>query len=182
MARLRRQAPSYFSFQVSNLKSIICHIHIAFQGNPGLLGFYVPFLSAIWKGSAPGLAILAHSHIGHTPGIEPVTSRKRSASTVGLHAQIQTIIEVLDDIVVTFGTGTKVVLVGHSVGSWLTLQVLKARPNAVSGTFLLFPTITNIADTPNGRILSVCLFQLNVIVPVAMTRPPSIVALPPSSS
>ncbi|ETW86912.1 Esterase/lipase/thioesterase, partial [Heterobasidion irregulare TC 32-1] len=123
-------------------------------GNPGLLGFYVPFLSAIWKGSAPGLAILAHSYIGHTPGIEPVTGRKRSASTVGLHVQIQTIIEVLDDIVVTFGTGTKVVLVGHSVGSWLTLQVLKARPNVVSGTFLLFPTITNIADTPNGRLLS----------------------------
>lgn len=35
------------------------------------------------------------------------------------------------------------------------LQILKARPEEVSGAFLLFPSLCNMATTPNGRKLSV---------------------------
>lgn len=37
----------------------------------------------------------------------------------------------------------------------MAIQVLKARPAAVTAAFLLFPTISHIASTPNGRRLSV---------------------------
>jgi len=32
---------------------------------------------------------------------------------------------------------------------------MKARPNDVNAAFLLFPTISNIGATPNGRLLTV---------------------------
>lgn len=55
-----------------------------------------------------------------------------------------------------FGPSPKIVFAAHSVGSWLVLQALKNLPSSeISGTFLLFPTICNIGNTPNGRRLSV---------------------------
>ncbi|KAJ7706368.1 hypothetical protein B0H17DRAFT_626612 [Mycena rosella] len=44
-------------------------------------------------------------------------------------------------------------MAGHSVGAWIALQVLKARPSDVSQVFMLCPTLSHIADTPNGRRL-----------------------------
>lgn len=87
-------------------------------GNPGLLGFYTPFLSAIHsKDTVGGLAILAHAHIGHTPGIGENTSR------CDLTLQVESAIATFDAIKSAFGLDSKVVIVGHSVGSWVTLQV-----------------------------------------------------------
>lgn len=35
------------------------------------------------------------------------------------------------------------------------LQVMKARPDAIDGAFLLFPTLSDIASTPSGLALRV---------------------------
>lgn len=48
----------------------------------------------------------------------------------------------------------KVVVGGHSVGSWIILQALRVRPEHIDSVFLLFPTICHIADTPNGHYLA----------------------------
>ncbi|KAA1471578.1 hypothetical protein DENSPDRAFT_865247 [Dentipellis sp. KUC8613] len=122
-------------------------------GNPGLLGFYIPFLSFLYEKASPSLAILAHSHLGHTPGIGQL-GIPTDASAVHLPAQVESILQVVDAIRSEFGADTKLLLIGHSVGSWLVTQALKARPSDIAGAFLLFPTICNIADTPNGRHLS----------------------------
>ncbi|KAH0578250.1 hypothetical protein H2248_004028 [Termitomyces sp. 'cryptogamus'] len=117
--------------------------------NPGLLDLYVPFLEFLYaKDTSSNLAIFAGSHIGHTPGIEANTSGH------GLPAQIESSIEAFDAIQSNFGAGIRIVVAGHSVGSWLSLQILKTRPSPVAGVFLLFPTISHIRDTPNGRMLS----------------------------
>ncbi|KAL4268111.1 AB hydrolase superfamily protein [Pleurotus pulmonarius] len=116
-------------------------------GNPGLLDFYVPFLSAL-HAKDHRMAILAHSHAGHTPGL---------SASPGCHQlllQIQSAIEAFDGIKAEYGPNIPVIVVGHSIGSWVTLQILKARSTAISGIFLLFPTITDIASSPNGRALS----------------------------
>ncbi|KDQ63374.1 hypothetical protein JAAARDRAFT_29400 [Jaapia argillacea MUCL 33604] len=125
-------------------------------GNPGLLGFYPPFLSDIHaraRSSSTPLAILAHSHIGHSPGVED-TETRYTLDSVGLTAQVASAIEAVDLIKDTFGNNTKIVVIGHSVGSWITLKVLKSRPEDVTEVFLLFPTISQIASTPNGHRLS----------------------------
>ncbi|KAF8213247.1 hypothetical protein K438DRAFT_1803655 [Mycena galopus ATCC 62051] len=113
-------------------------------GNPGLLQFYDDFL-ALLHTKHPRLAIFGHAHLGHTPHLP---SREHSLS-----AQVESAIEAVDAIRNTFGK-TKIILSGHSVGAWIALQVLKARPSDIYKLFLLCPTLTHIADTPNGRRLS----------------------------
>jgi pimeloyl-ACP methyl ester carboxylesterase len=131
-------------------------------GNPGLAAFYIPFLSAIHYSASQALnsssfAILAHTHLGHHKfsGSDTIANTWPKSAHVELDAQTEALIQVVDAIRAEYGEETRVILAGHSMGSFLALQVLKARPDALSGLFLLFPTITNIADTPNGTALSV---------------------------
>lgn len=130
--------------------------HVCYVCNPGLLEFYISFLSAVWEQcSSSNFAILAHAPIGHTPGIDD-DSHRPDPGIVGLTSQVDAILEVITAIRSTFGPSPKLVLVGHSIGSWLLLQALKNLPTReISATFLLFPTISQIARTPNGRRLSV---------------------------
>ena len=85
-------------------------------GNPGLLDFYVPFLSELHRGLRDdGLAILGHAHLGHTPRLNVENPR-------GLLHQVEAALEAFDAIK-TCWPDVKVVLVGHSVGSWIATQV-----------------------------------------------------------
>ncbi|KAG1784137.1 hypothetical protein EV702DRAFT_1057620 [Suillus placidus] len=119
-------------------------------GNPGIIDFYHPFLTAIHNQDRSGtLAILSHSHIGH----DPVAPARRTSFNA-LPFQIQNSLRIFDVMSISFGVNTRTVIAGHSVGSWVALQVLKLRSAAVAGVFFLFPTITDIACTPNGRLLS----------------------------
>ncbi|KAJ7042419.1 hypothetical protein C8F04DRAFT_1030023 [Mycena alexandri] len=119
-------------------------VFLFIPGNPGLVQFYAEFLGLL-RSEHPHLAIFAHAHLGHTPSI---FSHKHSLAT-----QVESAIQALDAVHTMF-PAAKIVLSGHSVGSWIALQVLKARPSDISQVFLLCPTITHIADTPNGRRLS----------------------------
>jgi hypothetical protein len=125
-------------------------------GNPGVIDFYHQFLTAIHTQDRSGtLAILSHSHIGHDPAVEDLALASRASFNHALPFQIQNSLRIFDALSMYFGVNIRTVIAGHSVGSWVALQVLKLRSTAVSGVFFLFPTITNIACTPNGRLLSV---------------------------
>ncbi|KAI0094357.1 hypothetical protein BDY19DRAFT_15390 [Irpex rosettiformis] len=118
------------------------------SGNPGLLDFYTPFLTAIHDKAQGGISILGHALIGHTPGIEYPDA---GTSATSLTAQVEGLVEIVDAVK---SHSEKLTVVGHSMGSWLTMQALKARPEHVDSVILLFPTICHIADTPNGHKLS----------------------------
>ncbi len=63
------------------------------------------------------MAILAHSHAGHTPGL---------SAPPGCHQlllQIQSAMEAFDGIKAEYGPDIPVIVIGHSIGSWVTLQV-----------------------------------------------------------
>jgi len=125
-------------------------------GNPGVIDFYTHFLDTIHDLDTSGtLAILAFSHVGHAPSLasrHPLSSLR--SSQFGLASQLQNALNIFDAVRSTFGPSVRVVLAGHSVGAWFALQVLRLRSNAISRVFLLFPTIVQIADTPNGKRLS----------------------------
>ena len=76
---------------------------------------------------------------------------------MALSAQVQAHLEFLDELLAAYGSATRVLLVGHSIGSWFVQEMLKARAalRLRVGAFMLFPTISHIARTPNGRMLSV---------------------------
>ena len=93
-------------------------------GNPGLLHFYTPFLDSIHQKaqiSQKALAIFAHSHLGHAPDFPA------HPNGAGLQSQVASAIEAFDA-AKAYGSDTKVVLVGHSVGAWICTQV-KISPN-----------------------------------------------------
>lgn len=136
------------------------------------MDFYTPFLSAIYeKLSSTNVAILARAHLDHAPQI---LEHSRRPPSDGLTIQIESSIEILDSILYSYTEKTRIIVIGHSVGAWIALQVgklsptdlvplgltqviklLRARSNQVSAVFLLFPTISYIGDTPNGKKLTV---------------------------
>ena len=89
-------------------------------GNPGLAEFYTEYLSELHSRS-PNLAILAQSHLAHTPRVldQPVFT---NPSSVGLPAQLKSAIEAFDAVKRTLQP-KNIVLIGHSLGGWLCLQV-----------------------------------------------------------
>lgn len=92
------------------------------------------------------------SHLGHSAG-DHVTDTSRMYT---LEEQVESKIAILDRLREQYPAGTRFILAGHSMGSWLALRVLKARPNhGIERLFELFPTIHRIADTPNGRKMQV---------------------------
>lgn len=95
-------------------------ILISPSGNPGLLDFYTQFLTAVYeKDTTSRLAIFGHSHLGHTPDVGCETP----PLYYKLAAQIESLLEVLDAIRHQFANA-KIIIIGHSVGSWLSTQVL----------------------------------------------------------
>jgi pimeloyl-ACP methyl ester carboxylesterase len=93
-------------------------------GNPGLAAFYTGYLSELHSRS-PNLAILAHSHLAHTPKVLDQSVFTEPGS-VGLPAQLRSAIEALDAVKQTLQP-KNIVLIGHSLGGWLCLQVRLPR-------------------------------------------------------
>jgi pimeloyl-ACP methyl ester carboxylesterase len=125
------------------------------------------------------VTIFAHSHLGLSSYIRLGNSDKSRGSwpeksSVALRAQIQAHLEFLDDLLVAYddGPATRVLLVGHSIGCWLIQEILKARARAVGalrprvGAYMLFPTISHIVRSPNGRKLSVRISATHLTFPV----------------
>lgn len=80
--------------------------------------FYEQYLSYIYASAPDSLSILGHSLIGHSPHADAVPQ-----SFSNLQAQVEGIVEVIDSVISTFGSGTRLILIGHSVGSWIVFQV-----------------------------------------------------------
>lgn len=119
-------------------------------GNPGLSDFYIDFLWQIRQDvKHSSLAILAHSHIGHDARL----ATPEDALT--LQDQVEATCATLDHIREAFPEPVPIILMGHSIGSWICMQVMRSRSDTVHTMFALFPTVSNIKNTPNGTRLSV---------------------------
>lgn len=137
------------------------------------MDFYIPFLSAIYDDvqQRTNVAIFAHALIGHVPGLEPAPSvpydPKRS-----LDVQVEGFLEFFETIASFYAEGTRFVFLGHSVGCWIGLQVnavlnsllvalclinqaLREHVSRIEGFFLLCPTLSHMATTPNGVLMKV---------------------------
>lgn len=147
-------------------------------GNPGLIEYYRTFLTLCFnslrkKHSARRIKITGTSLRGfevqnqhnNTPG-----SPDSAKGPYDLEQQIEYIGQVLDaaiEDVTAQGTGAEVILMGHSVGSYILLEVLRRRKQRASveegftsnakviAGICLFPTVTHIAKSPSGKKFSV---------------------------
>ena len=137
-------------------------------GNPGLVSYYEPFLSRLFSllcSSSPDNAcfhICGHSY----RGFELSPHAERLSGPVGLEDQIkdqeQRLLKHVKEHKAKNGKIPKVILMGHSVGAYVLLELIRGHVDAVSATdvddfdliggILLFPTIADIAQSPLGRV------------------------------
>ncbi|GAA5937194.1 bifunctional triacylglycerol lipase/ester hydrolase [Sporobolomyces koalae] len=158
-----RAGPRSLPFDVTQFppSSITTKLVVVFvPGNPGLVEYYDPFLTALrdalpteFKESTEMYSI---GHLGHSLDAErdgKVTGFKPHEQAT-LEEQVDSKIEFVDQLASKYGKDVKIMIMGHSIGSWICLQMLKQRPNLISSAHLLFPTISSMSLTPNGRKLS----------------------------
>ncbi|KAK0629340.1 hypothetical protein B0T17DRAFT_183296 [Bombardia bombarda] len=143
-----------------------------FPGNPGLISMYKPFAYALatllrQSHAFDGISvrICGKSLIGFetTAGHQQPT---RQGSPAGLR---ETILAVGADLLshvnaVSSSSSVQVILIGHSIGAYILMEILRRRPQVImgdqggriniAGGILLFPTITNIARSTAGMILT----------------------------
>ena len=155
-------------------------------GNPGVISYYDEFLSVLHEES-PNTTILGLSLAGH--------EEYELSAPLSLQEQIDNKVRIVDMIsssapfmnlssssTASGDTKPKLVVMGHSVGAYIALQVLKQRPLTVDHLLLLFPTISHIGKGSvfgrfssimtslpgSAKLLSWLTFLLRLIFPIPL--------------
>lgn len=137
---------------------------VIIPGSPGMGHFYVPFASRLFDMCEGMFDVSVISHAGHSPGHYKDVSNifltgcqtKDEKSSVddnvtdwySLKDQIAHKLAFIEE---EAKTRDSVILLGHSIGCWIILQMLKKLdPEKISRVFFLFPMIEKMAQTPNA--------------------------------
>ncbi|GAA5829816.1 hypothetical protein JCM11251_007892 [Rhodosporidiobolus azoricus] len=139
-------------------------ILVFIPGNPGLVSYYRFFLTSLRSALPSPLResteMYAIGHLGHSTAPRPGGGGGfKPQEQASLEEQVEDKVRFLDELKGKHaglgGEGNaKVVVLGHSIGAWIGLQVLHRRPSLLQSLHLLFPTLSHMAQTPNGRTLS----------------------------
>jgi len=128
--------------------------HIYFiPGNPGLVSYYTTFLTILHRSlNSPNFSSLARVTIhGESLAGFELDSQPRTRAPLSLQSQISHV----QSRIAAYSAQhahPRLILIGHSVGAYIALEVLRRRlqdANVVAA-ILLFPTVTHIAASPNG--------------------------------
>lgn len=154
------------------------------SGNPGLIGYYHPFLSLLAQNlsgpsspSTPTYQIYGCSLGGFevddtsSNDSQPQSHKKTGAEPelYDLEDQIRFVHQRLAAVAGESDTSDdsvppkrKVVLIGHSVGAYIAMEVVRRHREAgdvsdfdIVGGVMLFPTVMDIAASPSGQKLTV---------------------------
>ncbi|EDV22597.1 uncharacterized protein TRIADDRAFT_28821 [Trichoplax adhaerens] len=108
-------------------------------GNPGICDYYITFAIRLFQATGCRLSIDCVDHAGHS-GLE--------TDVYTLSQQIQ---HKLDYVKQYIPDSANLILIGHSIGAHIAIELTKSLPYArVIKSFLLFPTIERMAVSPNG--------------------------------
>ncbi|KAJ3156834.1 hypothetical protein HDU86_003600 [Geranomyces michiganensis] len=134
---------------------------VMIPGNPGLIQYYESFLQKLHE-ECDGLDIVGAQHLGHSFA---VATRK----TFSISDQIAHKLSLIEEVEKQWGRTTPIVLIGHSFGCYVNVQIMKARPDAnVVKIVQLFPTLHSMAITPQGKIISWAALPLVREIPALM--------------
>lgn len=131
---------------------------ICITGNPGLVGYYSHFLATVHEHVAADVPVWTLGHAGHD---EPPSSSvgrqvpplRGNEHRFDLAAQVRHKAEFIRRYV---PADVRIHLIGHSIGAWMALELLK-QPDIkarVAHSYLLFPTIERMGETVPGRMLT----------------------------
>ena len=123
-------------------------------GSPGMGHFYIPFATRLFQQGGGAYDVSVVSHAGHSPGFaKPESSGDPGGRNwYDLDDQIYHKMAYIEQ---QAAEKDALYLVGHSIGCYMVLKMLKQlTPEKVKKAILLFPTIEKMALTPNGKSLS----------------------------
>lgn len=133
---------------------------LCITGNPGLVGYYSHFLGTVHRQLGDDVPVWTLGHAGHDePPTSPAGIGRRVPPLQGhesdfdLAGQVRHKAEFIRQYV---PADVRIHLIGHSIGAWMTLELLKLPDikARVAHSYLLFPTIERMADTVPGRMLT----------------------------
>lgn len=137
-------------------------IAICITGNPGLPGFYTEFLGNVYRQLNCEMPVWVIGHLGHDDppptSIREVPPLQGSESLFELENQIKHKIEFIEQYV---PANVKIHLMGHSIGAWMVLQMLKNEniKKRIQKCYLLFPTVERMVESGNGWVF------VNLVLP-----------------
>ncbi|KAJ6626130.1 Lipid droplet-associated hydrolase [Pseudolycoriella hygida] len=127
---------------------------ICIPGNPGLPGFYAEFMKTIHKNINPNIPVWLIGQAGHDEppedSLHEIPPLKGNEDLYDLDAQ-------LEFIHMFVPSDVKIHLIGHSIGAWMIIEMLKKEPSLrhkIQHSYLLFPTIERMAASPNGSFFT----------------------------
>lgn len=132
-------------------------IVLIITGNPGLPGFYTSFITTLYQQLGRQLPVWIIGHAGHE---EPDGKRRSQVPKLqgnedkyDLAGQLAHKIDFLNQYVPEH---VKIHLIGHSVGAWTILQLLKREEirKKIHHCYLLFPTIERMKVSPAGEMFT----------------------------
>ncbi|XP_063171167.1 lipid droplet-associated hydrolase [Candoia aspera] len=150
-----------------NDKSAPRLLFLVIPGNPGLVGFYQTFSKALYRGLNQQYPVWVVSHGGHCKTPYGVKRKEEMVSNetddvFGLHGQVEHKLNFLRKNV---PKDVKLILIGHSIGCYIALKIMKHAPELeILRIILLFPTIERMAQSPQGKLLTPVLCQLRYIL------------------
>uniref|UniRef100_A0A672YEK8 Lipid droplet-associated hydrolase n=1 Tax=Sphaeramia orbicularis TaxID=375764 RepID=A0A672YEK8_9TELE len=151
------------------LKFGSCQLHsghkvlfLIIPGNPGVVGFYKTFMQTLHSMFGYRHPVWAVSHAGHC--VPPDTMDIVDAAekdVFGINGQIEHKLAFLRKHV---PRETSLVLVGHSIGCYIILDMMKRDPELkVLKAVMLFPTIERMALSPQGRVMTPVLCHMRYV-------------------
>ncbi|PLW32153.1 hypothetical protein PCASD_11922 [Puccinia coronata f. sp. avenae] len=147
-------------------------------GNPGLVEFYEKFISLLCTSldrMVGGCEVVCGSHLGHSlrhnhntdfrflenfkiwNNWSPSISTSNLQQSDSLVDQVEYHSQIVGKIInegIHRPDHTKLIIMGHSVGGYIATKILERYPTQITHVIGLFPTISHIARSPNGRRLS----------------------------
>lgn len=145
-------------------RSIHKIVIVVIPGNPGLVEFYDGFVTTLFNSLQGQWPIYAISHAGHSPTegypLNPFPKSSHGDITAGkssfpltLKEQIAHKNEFLERHIPPH---SRILLIGHSIGAYIILHILKTccRASDITKAILLFPTIERMAVSPSGKYVT----------------------------
>ncbi|XP_073424399.1 lipid droplet-associated hydrolase isoform X2 [Dendrobates tinctorius] len=141
-------------------------LFLIIPGNPGIVGFYKTFMQSLYCGFNRKYPVWAISHAGHCSpptGMDMTDEHDQQIDDVfSLNGQIEHKLCYLKQNV---PADIRLVLIGHSIGCYIILEMMKRSPELkVLKSILLFPTIERMAQSPQGKIMTPLLCNLRYVV------------------
>ncbi|XP_053701340.1 lipid droplet-associated hydrolase [Synchiropus splendidus] len=141
-------------------------LFLVIPGNPGVVGFYKTFMERLYGLFECRHPVWAISHAGHCvppDSMDMVQDAQQAAASdvFGISGQIDHKLAFLKKQV---PTETQLIMVGHSIGCYIILEMMKRNPQLkVLKAIMLFPTIERMAVTPQGKVMTPVLCQMRYL-------------------